>query len=806
MNGIKRKFQSDEVLELLASCDIVTISESHLNVLSKCPKDFLLIARSKPVKSLSPRGGIAVYKKITSEFDAELVSDEFRDCVIFRILPIEVTCIAMYISPSNTKYYTPEYMENLQLFLSTFKLLPTCLVGDLNARFGQPPIFNNDVSYKNNPDKELNASGRALVRILREEKSFHILNGLQKGSLDSDTDYTFFRGNVHSQNDVALVNNIDLVTEFQIMEKNPFSDHKPLTVTLSAKPKTPLQFVADCALDTFKYDHYDVNKKVLKTIRLSQLDIPSCIETMDIAAAELKEIVDTRTLTNNDICTRITNIIYTTCKTNKRIIPEPEIQPMLQNQNCTSKHYYAIADANFKRYQQLLLDERDVNEYLTYLNTWIEAEKLAKKHKEEELNIRINENWSRCNMQDGKRLWNAIDWKGKSVKQKTEEIPPDVIQSYFRGIFQSSKTKNNPTLVKGETYQCEWVDSLDQDIIMKELNEAMNEIGTGTSLDGIAPDILKIIPTSLRTLILSLFNKIFSTSYPEAWQDQMLFPHPKKGHKLSDPQLRGIAIGALLSRVYDKVLNKRFLKWYIPNKEQAGFRKFMGCLLQIFCIYLLMEYARENGHEIFVAFMDYEKAFDFLNRKKLIEKMCQRNAGQRFIGAIHSMYETTAYVPKLSQSRLGDRITTEHGVTQGKESSANLYSLYVSDMPNYLAHYTVDFMDPLNLAQLADDTAALASSTESLCMKIRSLFGYSADNFQIANVGKTKYLHLSLHPIIEALQIDEEQFIESAHQNGYIYLGMLFICSIWMRDQMLANINNRMGNIHKFTPGCSTMI
>ena len=175
MNGIKRKFQSDEVLELLASCDIVTISESHLNVLNKCPKDFLLIARSKPVKSLSPRGGIAVYKKITSEFDAELVSDEFRDCVIFRILPIEVTCIAMYISPSNTKYYTPEYMENLQLFLSTFKLLPTCLVGDLNARFGQPPIFNQDISYKNNPDKELNVNARLYASSTKRNRSTFLM-------------------------------------------------------------------------------------------------------------------------------------------------------------------------------------------------------------------------------------------------------------------------------------------------------------------------------------------------------------------------------------------------------------------------------------------------------------------------------------------------------------------------------------------------------------------------------------------------------------------------------------------------------
>ena len=112
--------------------------------------------------------------------------------------------------------------------------------------------------------------------------------------------------------------------------------------------------------------------------------------------------------------------------------------------------------------------------------------------------------------------------------------------------------------------------------------------------------------------------------------------------------------------------------------------------------------------------MDYEKAFDFLNRQRLIEKLQLKKAGKRFTQAIHNMYQTTAYTPKISASQLGEKIPTMHGVTQGKESSANLYSFYVSDMPSYLQHYTTDLMDPLNSVQLADDTATMASSTISL--------------------------------------------------------------------------------------------
>ena len=758
----------------------------------------MLVARSKPIGSATPRGGVAVYKKIDSDFDVVPISQhDFNDCIVLKINPIEVICVAMYIPPSNTKYFSEEYMEHLQLLLSNFIQTPTCLIGDMNSRFGQPPRFSGNIVYNNNPDKVLNSNGRTLLRTLNENKSFHLLNGLQTRDLDCATDFTFFKGELCSQNDISLTNCVEMISSFQILDRNILSDHKPITVTLSRNPRPQLELVASCALDTLKHDHYDINKRVLQTVRLTQLDVPSCIDALDHAAAELKDIIEGGTFNNNEICTKITNMIYTTCKANKKQLVQ-EDEAILQNQNCTSRHYMAIAEANFHRYNQMLLEGNDKNEYLTYLKTWLEAEKQAKLYRNEEMNTRINEKWNSCKLKDGKSLWNAIDWKGKSVKEKTEEIPANIIHTYFKGIFQSFKTKDNPTLKEGVNYDCDYVKELDDDITVEEVNKAMNEIGTGTGLDGIAPDILKIVPMSMRLLIHELFNRIYSSAYPTHWQDQLLFPHPKKGHKPATPQLRGIAIGALLSRVYDKILTKRFKDWYIPNKHQAGFRELMGCLLQIFVIYLLMELANSTGKDLFVAFMDYEKAFDFLNRKRLMDKLCQKNAGKRFIQAIHSMYQTTSYVPKLSNTRLGEKITTEHGVTQGKESSANLYSFYVSDMPDCLEHFTTDYMDPLNLVQLADDTATLASMIETLVQKIKALFQYSDDNDQVANIGKTKYLHLSKTPYTEPLQIADEQFVESAHKKGYIYLGSLFISSNILIEHILANIDNRMGNIHKF--------
>ena len=305
----------------------------------------------------------------------------------------------------------------------------------------------------------------------------------------------------------------------------------------------------------------------------------------------------------------------------------------------------------------------------------------------------------------------------------------------------------------------------------------------------------------MRELLCKLYDNVFATNpYPSKWQQQQQLPigHPKKGHTLSEPKLRGVGIGPVLSRAYDDIIDTRFRSWYKPNKEQAAFTKGQGCPLQVFAAYLLIELAKSKGQQLFIAYMDYEKAFDFLNRKLLIEKLQKKNAGSKFTGAIHRMYTNTSYTPKISESLLGDPISTEHGVTQGKKSSANLYSFFVSDMGECLLNHDIDFMDPANLCQLADDTAAFAATLETIASKLTALFVYSKENHQSANIGKTKYLHLSKTPLTDAIKISDGEYVESAHKEGYRYLGVLFICSDEVAEQILKNIEDRKGNMHKF--------
>ena len=428
-----------------------------------------------------------------------------------------------------------------------FKDTPTCIIGDMNARFGQP-VEDGEIKYQRNPDEKVNTNGHSLVNMLTELESFYIVNGLEYRDLKCDTAHTFFRGKLCTQNDVCLVNDLTCVKSFNILEKNIFSDHKPLAVEFSRKPKTSLALVAQCARHTLIDDHNDVNRRITKPVKLKNVDAVSTITDLRTLAMEIKQMVLHNEQNPNELCNIITHDIYQTCKKNRRKA-ESETSEISFNNNCTSKNFKAIAEANYERYQQLMLEGKQEDEYIQYLTTWCEAQMMARKHEVKEFNTKTNLRWNSCK-KDGRTLWSLIDWKGKSINYQIDEIPPETIQKYFRGIFQSPKIVDTPPIHDAfrifadyDTY----IHILDKEITLDEVNEAINDIGTGTSLDGISPELATIFPKELRETIVELFNKVFKSYYPEQWQEQLLFPHPKKGHKPNDPKLRGIGIGPLLS-------------------------------------------------------------------------------------------------------------------------------------------------------------------------------------------------------------------------------------------------------------------
>ena len=519
------------------------------------------------------------------------------------------------------------------------------------------------------------------------------------------------------------------------------------------------------------------------------------LNTLSIEINELGELHDT-----NDLSSRLTNGIYDACKRSLHTCKSSILPP---NQNCTSKHIMAICDAHFLLYTHKLQNTDPVAETNAIAEKWWQYHCLALRLEKKEYNASVNKNWLHCKKTDSRRMRQLIDWNGQSKLKPPDVIDPEQVESYFKNIFQSELTKSHPTIDDiNETLDNYDVDNhlTDYSISTNEVASSLLKVGKGTGLDGLPPSTDPLFPPSLCQIITHLLYLIFNGyQYPEDWKLQLLLPLTKKGHTQASPKLRGIAISSLLPRIYDTIIDERFKAWYKPNKEQSGFRKQQGCTLQLFYVILLLEMANYLHVNLFLLLVDYEKAFDFANRATIVEDMILHGLGTKFVNAVANMYLESGDVPKI-RSTISTPILTKRGVTQGRKTSTNFFSFLIRDMPKYIQHYSYDdFMEPYNIAQMADDTVLAAGNESSLATKFECLRKFSDKKYQSINHTKTMYIHMSKFPRTQPIKCRDGTIINSLKYGDSIpYLGMHMTHTSKLEEIIKFNINKRMFNVAKY--------
>ena len=126
-----------------------------------------------------------------------------------------------------------------------------------------------------------------------------------------------------------------------------------------------------------------------------------------------------------------------------------------------------------------------------YSKQWIKFEKLTSLKLNEEYNIKVNKRWKDNIKSNPKRLWDLIDWNNsKKKKTETPRINSNVVNNYFTNIFRSNRIINNPiveNIIASVNRYTFYVPLLDDKFSPSEFNDAINEIGKATGIDGLDP-------------------------------------------------------------------------------------------------------------------------------------------------------------------------------------------------------------------------------------------------------------------------------------------------------------------------------
>ena len=294
--------------------------------------------------------------------------------------------------------------------------------------------------------------------------------------------------------------------------------------------------------------------------------------------------------------------------------------------------------------------------------------------------------------------------------------------------------------------QEKYIEQLDTPVTMRELDDSIKglKLEKASGFDMILNEFLVNASYGVKVLILMIFNNILQLEYfPECWAQGDVIPIFKNGDKNNANNYRGITLLSCMGKLFTRIMNTRMSKWVednrVLNETQFGFRVGKGTRDCLFVLHGLIEMLIAKGMKLYCCFIDYEKAYDYLDRAAIWTKLLKTGISSKSIRMFQNMYS------KMKLAVRGDNsqrfFSSRCGLLQGESTSPLFFSLFVNDLDEYLNDEEVGIRvwDVLvKVLKFADDMAIFSKTREGLQSGLNSLGEYCQKWGITVNVPKTK--------------------------------------------------------------------
>ena len=715
--------------------------------------------------------------------------------------------------------------------------LPTLLLGDFNARTSLLDDFTNDsldvpglnmddisidlgndrkkleslglVTSRFNIDRATNNNGYKLIEFCKVT-GLNIVNG-RLGKDKGIGSFTCHSANGKSLIDYAIASPslFPLIENFYVddFDKTMSDVHSPICLSLSNLPKKNESVKLDQPKETvesvsehnfeiistkwnneltneyknaFIYEDIQNHTDKLESLVLHDLDQ----NTMDELSKDLCSI-----LIKPAKSVGISKLVKNT--RNKKI-------PMNLRRNKNKEWFNEDCEKLRKEYMQSKNKLREANNTdekniaQNNFNQKFYAYKKFIKKAQRKHNKELQKHIRNLKSSDPKAYWNILN-KSKDSNKTMGNISLNVFMKHFKKLSSSpiQDTDNVKQTFTDESINVDINRLFSLDEILTVVKKLKNRKTSG--IDCVVNEFLKNCPECVYVNIVKLFNIVLQSGIiPTDWCIGIIQPLFKnKGSADNPDNYRGITLLSCIGKLFTSCLNAR-LSFYVEGagimgEEQAGFRNGYCTLDHIFVLHSLIGLYSSRNKRLFCAFIDYQKAFDLVDRTSLWCKLYSYGINGQVMKVIRNLYEQAKSCVKKG-SDLSDFFSCNIGVRQGENLSPLLFAIYLNDFELYISgHYDglslfssevnkwlsdddVELFLKLFVLLYADDTIVLAESPEDLNKALKAVHEYCSLWKLTVNTSKTKIVIFSKGKIRKYPKFKfGDEYLDVV--DDYVYLG-----------------------------------
>lgn len=229
---------------------------------------------------------------------------------------------------------------------------------------------------------------------------------------------------------------------------------------------------------------------------------------------------------------------------------------------------------------------------------------------------------------------------------------------------------------------------------------------------------------------------------PDDWKTCTIITLFKKGNPYNIKNYRGIGLINVGLKFYLHILKIKLTN-IIENKNilsdtQFGFRKNRSCLMNLEILYKLIQ----KYDKLYLCFIDLNKAFDSINRTKLIKQLYKYKIDKILIKKIKYLFKNINIKIVCNDNKISEKLTPTRGIIQGCPLSPILFITFIADIKFIFKNYKTISLENkfINTLEFADDIVIIASSKTELQNKLYIFKKYIEKKKFNINLQKTQIL------------------------------------------------------------------
>ncbi|KAK6741639.1 hypothetical protein RB195_009483 [Necator americanus] len=578
-----------------------------------------------------------------------LVNKKWINCCFFHPLCDRVSYIDILTKTSRfrviqvyaptTDYADNEYADFLQTvseaLLSRFQSPPQIrystykvVVGDFNAKVGCGELGKNFIGPYGLGTR--NRRGNTLASFCSENELYLMNNRFPKRLTRK---WTWISPNMKTRNaiDFVLSTNPSIFLDVDIIGRFHFdSDHR----LVMAKIRLPSQF------------HYFRNNSKCKTVF-----------NRSIFRSTLKQLATTADLSNYEQLKATIKIAATvaTSRTKETHISD------------TTRKLYEI--------RHRLLHEQSAKNAVEFsivskalrlsLKTDIEQKHLMRLHQA------ISRSVSLRRALQANQIFTRTLTQLRKEDGSVARSPADVakaVQEFYSQLFSS---KRLPASIPW--YQLDDVPPILADEVSRAVKKM--KLGKAPGPDLITAESLITGYDVVKDSLIKLFNDCLEREkLPITLSDSSILLLFKKGEQLDINNYRPIALLSVIYKVFSSIILQRMMASLEINQpiEQAGFRRNFSTLDHIHVINQLVEKSLEYNFPLYIAFVDYSKAFDSVEHNMIWTSLHRQGVHPKIIRLLSNIYTSASVTFEICGNQVP--INARRGVRQGDPISPSLFT------------------------------------------------------------------------------------------------------------------------------------